>query len=260
MEALGDRMKAYEKVTRYQLIRRTPVIIRLDGRAFHTFTRGCKRPFDAELIETMWRSALGVTHDMQGCKLAFIQSDEASFLLCDWDDINTEPWFGNGLSKILSISASVMTAHFNKNWGDYTGPLAIFDSRAFQLPRDEVANYFLWRAKDWERNSLQMYCQSIFSHRELHGKKKEDMHEMLHEQGKNWTTDLLPVERNGTWIWKDERATVVNHSVLPRFEDVSKVVENVMPKEETEQVQRKCRPESLHWQRRITSRLIMPQS
>jgi tRNA(His) guanylyltransferase len=235
MQDLGDRMKAYENVHRHYLVRRVPVIIRVDGRAFHTFTKNCKRPFDKNLIETMWRTAVAAASRMQGCRLVYIQSDEASFFLADWDTVTTEAWFGYNLSKLVSISAATFAVHFNQLWGGYSDfqhELATFDARAFQVPREEVANYFLWRAKDWERNSLQMYCQSLFSHKQLQGKGKADMHEMLHERGLNWTKDLLPVERNGTWIWRDGRETIVNHNILPRYDSVAQVVYEVMPKEE----------------------------
>lgn len=215
---LGRRMKDnYEHRYNFRLTRRTPVIVRVDGRAFHTFTKQFDRPFDNFLMDAMEHAATNLAMDMQGCKLVYIQSDEASFLLTDYDTLETEAWFGYELNKIVSISAACMTAHFC----DWLGKVAMFDARAFNIPREEVANYFVWRAKDWERNSLQMYCQAHFSHRELHGKDRAAMHEMLHEKGLNWATDLDDRERNGTFILRDGSC---RYDVLPTYDDISQLV------------------------------------
>ena len=233
-KSLGDRMKEYEGVTRHYLTRRTPVIVRVDGRAFHTLTRKFHKPFDQMFVNSMAQAATEVYTEMQGCKLAFIQSDEASFLLTDWDDIATDAWFGNNLSKIISISASVMSVSFSNLMSSYSAVssrnIAVFDARAFQVPQDEIANYFLWRAQDWARNSMQMYCQAHFSHKQLHKKNREDMHEMLHSIGKNWTTDLSPQLRNGTWITNVADTVVATSSVLPSYVDISAMVRRVLPK------------------------------
>lgn len=235
-DSLGDRMKTYEKASRPYLTSRTPVICRLDGKAFHTFTKGCDKPFDAKLIRAMKLAAVTVANNIQGFKLAYIQSDEASFLLTDYDDISTQGWFNYNLSKMVSISASVMTASFNHIWNSDTfnhsdsSRLAYFDSRAFNIPEDEVANYFVWRSKDWARNSLQMYCRSFFSHKQLHGKNSEDMHNMLHDVGKNWTTDCLDCQKNGTFLVgkKVEERT----NIMPNYQSISEVVDEVLAREE----------------------------
>ncbi len=224
MQALGERIKAYEQVTRNFLCKRMPVMVRVDGRAFHTLTCGADKPFDQHLINVMAESALAVAEDMQGFKAAYVQSDEATFFMTDYDDINTDGWFGYNLNKIVSLSASIMTAMFNANY-EKSNRMAFFDSRAFNIPRDEVANAFLWRMKDWERNSLQMYCQSMFSHKQLYGKCKEDMHNMLHGAGKNWTTDLTDQEKNGTWIVKTDLGIARRFDVLPNYKDVAAIID-----------------------------------
>lgn len=204
MNAIGDRMKRnYENPARHYLTRRVPVIVRVDGRAFHSFSRYLNKPFDLEFMGAMVTAARQVASDMQGFKMAYIQSDEVSFLLTDYDRLESEAWFGYNKSKVESIAAAHMTAAFT--WCDTRlgSRGAMFDARAFNIPVTEVANYFLCRAKDWERNSLQMYARSVFSHRELHGKKKDDIHEMLHHRGLNWTTDLPAFEKNGTYISVD---------------------------------------------------------
>jgi tRNA(His) 5'-end guanylyltransferase len=226
MKDLGDRMKRnYEAPARHYLTRRTPVIIRVDGRAFHTFTRGFRKPFDQRMIDAMVVAAMHVFGEAQGCKLAYVQSDEASFVLTDYDELTTEAWFGYNKSKIESISASMMTAAFARamRLADIR-ELAYFDARAFNIPESEVVNYFLWRAKDWSRNSITMLAQAHFSHAELQGKSIPDMHEMLHGIGQNWTT-LTEEERNGTFLLTDAACEYVE----PRYEQIEALWKKVCP-------------------------------
>ncbi len=235
-ESLGDRMKAnYEDRQRVYLTRRTPVIIRLDGKAFHTFTRGLERPFSKVLNDCMRIAAWHVAEEAQGFKLSYVQSDEVSLLLTDWDRLETSAWFDYNKSKVESVAASCMTAWFNKAFGGVHP--AMFDARAFNIPKEEVANYFLWRAKDWERNSVSMYCRSFFSHSQMHGTGKADQHEMLHSIGKNWTTDLDPLWRNGTWLTAASGGSLssVRHDVQPRWDEINAFVAPLLePKKEDE--------------------------
>lgn len=204
MNAIGDRMKRnYENPARHYLTRRVPVIVRVDGRAFHSFSGQLNKPFDPWFMKAMVHAAEKVAADMQGFKMAYIQSDEASFLLTDYDRLESEAWFGYNKSKVESIAAAHMTVAFAWKDARLGARDAMFDARAFNIPATEVANYFLWRAKDWERNSLQMYARSIFRHKVLHGKKKEDIHKMLHQRGLNWATDLSKLERNGVYFSVD---------------------------------------------------------
>lgn len=225
-QSLGDRMKQYEKANSTSLTRRVPVIIRVDGRAFHTFTRGLQKPFDTGLIRSMVNAAHGLADHIDGCVLAYVQSDEASFLLTDFARVETEAWFAYDLQKVVSLASSGMTARFLQQWSEpnRTPPLVEFDARAFSLPREEVANYFLWRAKDWHRNSVQMYAQAYFSPKQLHGKKLTDIHEMLHGIGRNWATDTQPYERNGMFIMA--KSGERHDDVLPNFSSVSKIVDD----------------------------------
>lgn len=217
VSSLGDRIKVnYEDRARHYLTRRMPVIVRVDGRAFHSWTRGLPKPFSRHLMRVMVLAARDLADDMQGFKACYIQSDEASFLLTDYDDLTTEAWFDYCKSKVESISAAVMTARFNLHWGDGDKP-AVFDGRAFNVPKEEVSNYFLWRAKDWERNSLSMYCRAHFSAKQLHGKRRDDQHEMLHSIGKNWTTDLTAQERNGTFLLRINGSVTECHDIPPSF-------------------------------------------
>lgn len=219
---LGDRIKRYEAVTHHTATARTPLMIRVDGRAFHTFTRGMDRPFDESLIGSMVGAAKCVAEDMQGFKAAYIQSDEATFCVTDYDNIETQGWFDYDLSKIISISSALMTANFIRLLG--TDKMPVFDSRAFSIPQNDVVNAFVWRAKDWERNSLQMYSRAHFSHKELQGKNRADMHEMLHKMGKNWTTDLPDRQRNGTFLVATPDGIHERCDILPSYDSINNTI------------------------------------
>jgi tRNA(His) 5'-end guanylyltransferase len=203
-DSLGDRIKRYERAYAHHLTPRTPVLIRVDGRAFHTYTRGMAKPFDHGLMDAMRLATTHTAMDMQGFRLAYTQSDEATFLLHDFADLQTQAWFDYDHSKVVSITASLFTAHFNQHrmWQGYNGVLATFDARAFSVPAADVPNVFLWRQRDWERNSLQMLARAHFSAKQLHGKGHREIHDMLHGIGINWV-DLSDAEKNGTFVRSD---------------------------------------------------------
>ena len=230
--SLGDRMKNnYELRDRHYLTRRTPVMVRVDGRAFHTLTRDFNKPFDRRLIDSMVLAARELFGDMQGCKMAYVQSDEASFVMTDYDNLQTEGWFNYNQSKIESVSASHMAMAFNRCMRLCDRPAwAMFDARAFNIPEAEVANYFLWRAQDWHRNSITMYAQAYFSHNELNGKSCADMHEMLHTKDKNWAR-LLNDEKNGTFILRYNGKIITSETTPPKWGHINTWWDEVCPKE-----------------------------
>jgi len=207
---LGNRMKSnYEDTYRFKLTRRTPVIIRLDGKAFHTLTRGCDKPFDEIFQWSMVETMRKLCEEVQGVKCAYTQSDEISLLLFDFDRLDTQAWFDYNLQKIVSVSASIATLAFSNAYNKQ----GIFDARAFNIPKEEVKNYFIWRQKDWERNSLQMLAQSHFSQKQLNKKNKADMHEMLHEKNVNWA-DLEGKWKNGSFMFRDMREWKVLENLI----------------------------------------------
>ncbi len=199
-DGLGDRMKRdYENRTRILLPRRTYTVIRVDGKAFHSYTRGCRRPFDEELMAAMDAAMLGLCDNIEGAKLGYVQSDEISLILTDFGSTHTEAWFDGNLQKVASISASLATAHFNQaRLSQGNNAMAIFDSRAFTIPDPvEVENYLIWRQQDASRNSVSMTAQAHFSHKELQGKSGDAMQEMLwQERGVNWN-DMPPGFKRG---------------------------------------------------------------
>lgn len=180
---LDDRMKAYENIYRYPVMPRMPVIIRVDGKAFHTLTRGCDKPFDTALMDAMNHTAQCLVNEIQNARMAYVQSDEISVLLIDYNKFESQQWFGGNLNKMVSLSAAIATLNFSKTYGKD----AYFDSRVFVLPEREVANYFIWRQEDCTRNSISMAAQANFSHKELHGVTTGMMQEKLFtERNINW--------------------------------------------------------------------------
>jgi len=144
----------------------------------------------------MQRVAIKLCEQIQGAKCAYVQSDEISILITDFDRLTTEAWFDYNLQKIVSISSSIASSNFSLCWGQAVA----FDSRAFNIPKEEVCNYFIWRQQDWMKNSVQMLARTYYSTKQLHKKKIADMHEMLYEKNINWN-DLKNIWKNGTFIY-----------------------------------------------------------
>lgn len=204
-DALGDRMKEqYESRTRILLPRRTYTIIRLDGKAFHTYTRGMQKPFDKDFMSVMDQTAIKLCEEIQGAKFAYVQSDEISLLLTDFDSVKCDAWFNGNVQKITSVSASIATAAFNngmylnENFMTNMNKVAYFDSRAFTIPDVvEVENYFIWRQKDAVRNSIQMVAQSLYSQKELNGKNLNEQQDMIWQKNQNWNNYSAREKRGG---------------------------------------------------------------
>lgn len=224
-DVINKRMKDnYESRSRTFLTRRTPVIIRLDGKAFHTYTRGLDKPFDDGLTQDMQETAIYLCKNIQGAKCAYVQSDEISILITDYDTLQTDAWFDYNVQKMCSISASLATGIFNQlrlnkileqfkvsseeyyisKINEFTSRLSLanFDSRVFNIPKEEVSNYFLARQKDAVKNSISMLAQSLYSHKELHLKNSSEMQEMCFQKGHNWN-DLHFSKKRGSFIFKN---------------------------------------------------------
>lgn len=243
---LGDRMKKYEYITRTHLMPRTPVIIRIDGKAFHTFTRGFKRPFDDVLINSMQDTMMYLCENIQGCVLGYTQSDEITLVLVDYKKLDSSSWFDYNIQKCASVVASMATLQFNKSFKDYVGDYiffhkdddcdyclklirarnngALFDARAFNVPKEEVTNCILWRQNDAIRNSIQMVGQANFLHNKLQNKTSNDIKDMLlTEKSINW--DDLPTKyKRGTCCIKhktvgDSRAKWIIDEEIPIFKN-----------------------------------------
>ena len=233
-DSLGDRMERYEGVSRTYLVRRMPVIIRIDGKAFHTFTKGFQKPFDMILMQSMWDTCKYLCAHIQGCKMAYTQSDEISLLLTDYETLTTDAWFENNIQKMVSVSASMATLAFNKafssNVWTYQGTGmaddcntvideniekqcsiymkrmdigAMFDSRVFNAPKEEVCNCLIWRQQDASRNSVEMVGRANFSDKQLFRKNCDMIQDMLFkEKDINWN-DLPTYQKRGACIVKE---------------------------------------------------------
>lgn len=203
MESLSDRMKDYERSVQDKLPENLPVIIRLDGRNFHSLTRGLKKPFDEKFIDFMNRVALDLCeNEIQNVRLAFLQSDEISLLV--YKDTFATSWFGNRIQKMVSIASARASAFANKNSIFSSRKLIMFDARVFVLPPKEVCNYFIWRQQDWTRNSVQMLARSLYSHKDLQNKNQSEMNDMIFQKGNNWN-DLPTYLKRGRCVYSVPR-------------------------------------------------------
>lgn len=231
---LAKRMKLYEQSYNLRLPDRLPLILRLDGKSFHSFTAYMERPYDTKFIDWMNIIARLLVDDIQGAVFGYVQSDEISILLWPWKKYESRPWFENELLKIVSVSASMAAAYGSINPPTKAHGFPVFDCRPIIMPEYDVVNYFIWRQQDWENNSLQMLAQSHFSHSELLGKKRDDLHEMLHAKGINWTH--LPQHlKEGSIIRyaQDHLFTFTAVEPAPRFIENRELIENLMKMEET---------------------------
>lgn len=235
---LGIRMKEfYEQVPKTRLVRRMPVAIRVDGKTFHTFTKGFRKPFDDILIKTMQETTKYLCENIQGCVLGYTQSDEITLILVDYQKLTSSAWFDYEVQKLCSISASMATMAFNKYFAEnvaneileyktsivpqcveiqqeikeYHDILraavekgAMFDARCFNIPKEEVTNLIYWRQLDATRNSIQMVGQANFSHKELQNKTCNMIQDMLHEQkGINWNDYPTVCKRGSACIYTE---------------------------------------------------------
>lgn len=261
---LGERMKEYEMQSRTRLLRRTPVIIRIDGKAFHTFTKGLDKPFDRIFMIIMQNTMKYLCENIQGCVLGYTQSDEITLVLIDYQNLDSMAWFDNQVQKIVSVSSSLATLVFNKEVSGFVDELfknlelnfeswtneeykknadiikrwqykpfkATFDSRAFNLPKEEVCNNLIWRQQDATRNSINSLAQSLFSHKELQGVNSKDLqNKMLTEKDVNWN-DLPTTFKRGSCCIKDESGHWIIDNEIPIFTENRAYIENLIYKGE----------------------------
>jgi tRNA(His) guanylyltransferase len=235
---LGDRMKGYEESSRSILTAGVPKIIRLDGKAFHTFTKSFKQPYDPAIMDAMIFAASKVMKEIGGiARMAYIQSDECSIVINDAVTEQSQPWFGNQVQKIVSVAASIMSVNFSIKLSKE----AYFDARVFQLPTvDEVVNNLIWRQQDATRNSISQWSRSMFSHKELQGKNCSEMQDMMMLQKNfNWN-DAETWTKRGVVVYKipgqkdGERTVWVEDREIPVFtKDRQYIIDLFGSKQET---------------------------
>lgn len=221
--SLGDRMKRYEAASEQRLVRRLPVVIRIDGKRFSQLVKKLKvaRPYDVSFMRAMTATALGVAKEMTGCVFGYSQSDEISLILRNDQSRESEPFLDNRLQKLCSIASSAATGWFNRRFQGMPAP-GLFDARVFLLPGlDEVKNYLIWRQQDCTRNSIlnAAYWEIAAkgsdedgnplgkktARKMIHGLDTGQLQELLFQQtGINWN-DYDPRFKRGTGLWRDER-------------------------------------------------------
>ena len=248
---LGERMKEYEMQSRTRLLRRTPVIIRLDGCHFHTWTKGLDKPYDTDLIKIMQKTTKSLCEQIQGCVFGYTQSDEITLVLIDYQRLDSMAWYDNQVQKICSVAASIATSAFEKALTEEIEALMIeaqwsnnnfmvdtadkilrkaelltskrfkanFDARAFNLPMHEVINNLIWRQQDATRNSINLLGQSLYSHKELQGISANDLqNKMLVEKNVNWNNEPIAFKRGSACI-KDSEGKWFIDELIPIFKD-----------------------------------------
>lgn len=209
-DPLGDRMKQYEAATRLVLPRRTYTVVRVDGKAFHTFLRRASKPWDEDVVWCMIETAKQLCRTLDGAVLAYTQSDEISVIMQDFENNGTQPWFGGIVQKMASIAAATATSAFGWRYAERTDAgdwptMPLFDARVFTIPDVvEVANYLVWRQRDCTRNSVLALAQSVFSHREMQGESVRGLVQRLRlEKGIDWEKDVPLRLRQGIQVVKE---------------------------------------------------------
>jgi len=237
-KSLGDRMKSYENSFKQILPPRMPVIIRLDGKAFHTFTRRFKKPYDESLMGLMDKTAKYVCENIQGAQIAYVQSDEITILIHGYKTIDSEPWFANEIQKMVSISSALASSYFTyalglQHFNNYIRDVipVQFDSRVFVMPEHDVVNNFIWRQQDWERNSIQMFGLSYFLQKELHGIScKKIIEKCEQERNVKWS-DLPAHIKRGRCIYKKDIRWIIDREI-PIFKDDRNFIEQHLKTED----------------------------
>lgn len=203
-DELGDRMKLYEMAEAgRRFMPLIPILARVDGRAFHSFTRGMDRPFDAAMTACMESTAIELARETNAC-MAYTQSDEITLA---WHSLDpkSQVWFDGRICKMTSQLGALATLFFYREVGvrmglQYQEKLPTFDARVWQVPnRTEAANVFLWREWDCTKNSLTMAASAHYSHNELHEVNGAQKHDMLMAKGVNWN-DYPAAFKRGTFV------------------------------------------------------------
>ena len=218
-DALGERMKGFEKAKEPKLDSSLPIIVRIDGKAFHTFTKGLKRPYDESLSKLMVETTKFLVEETNA-RIGYTQSDEISLVFYPQSE-DSYIFFDGKFSKMTSIIASLTTYFFNKNLITYLSEkkdkYALFDCRVFNVPsKDEAVNCLIWRELDARKNSISMAAQSVYSHKELLNKTSQDKLKMLEEKGINWH-EYPMFFKHGTYIQRVKKFIKFSTEELERL-------------------------------------------
>lgn len=226
-DTLGQRMKGYEQVSRFMFTPKIPIVIRLDGKAFHTFTKPFRKPFDERLMKSMQDTTEFLVNNIQNCIMGYTQSDEITLVLLDMLSEDTETWFNGGLQKIVSVSSSMCTAYFNNVLQH--DRLAFFDSRAFQIPLEDLPNNIVWRMKDCYKNAITSVAHCHYSQKQLHEVSTRDRLEMIKDK-----YIFKDEELYGTLFYKQlvvendlSRKEVVKVNKMMNYYEIKEIIEKL---------------------------------
>jgi tRNA(His) guanylyltransferase len=235
-DSLGDRMKSnYENAFRFFLPRRLPLIIRVDGKAFHSYTaKHCTKdwPVDGNMGILMAATAEELCKTLQGVQFAYVQSEEISLFVHSYKKLTSEPLFGNNKQKIDSISASTASVAFSLNAAKIGWGPGLFDGRCWVMPEAEVCNYFIWRQQDATRNSVSQFARHFYSANQLHGKNRVEMMDMMFEKGLNWNS-LLTWEKRGFCVVRSEKGWTCDHDIPIFSQDRAYIEKHLATENET---------------------------
>ena len=255
-DSLGDRQKQYEEVQKHYLVPKMPFIIRIDGKAFHTYTRGFVKPFDNVMGAAMKRTMQSLCEDIPGAVFGYTQSDEITIVCKYTDRIKSQAWFGGRVEKIIAITASKATKYFNKYFRDEVDAFisegealslaqsihnreimkphlkaidkgAEFDSRVFNIPEWDCINNVIWRQQDAIRNSVEMVGHANFSAKQLNKVNCEGIKEKLKaEKGIDWERDFTPYQKRGACCYKQEEEKEMRGKIVVRS---TWIIDEAMP-------------------------------
>ncbi len=233
-KSLGDRMKEYENVTNASLYKRMPIILRIDGRAFHSFTKGMEEPYDENFISLMNKTMIDVFESLSDTVLGYVESDEISILICPYASYDTEPVFSARIQKLCSVAASIATQSFIKNlykmtlvnetieWASkYIERNITFDCRCFNLAKEEVSNYFIWRQQDCRRNSILNAAHFYLGKKKCIGfKTPELIDKMLDEKNVDYWTNTPNYVHYGRTCFRNNEGKTEIRALDFKFESV----------------------------------------
>lgn len=207
-DAFGDKVKEFEAISAKETLDETlPMCVRIDGKAFHTYTRGLERPYDKRLSDAMI-STMNFLLEKTDARLGYTQSDEISLVYFKMAN-NQQTYFGSRTQKLVSVLASMATAKFNaevrKNIPEKEDIFAYFDCRVWNVPSlEDAADVFVWRQDDAIKNAVSMAASAYYSHNQLHGKNSSEKKSMLLDKGVKWD-DFPEFFTTGTFAMKKHK-------------------------------------------------------
>lgn len=202
---IGDELKALEQIEAGRKADNLkPLMVRLDGKAFHTLTKGLIRPFDIRLSNLMIDTTKYLVEQTQAI-IGYTQSDEISLYYENSEELQSY-LFNGKYQKLCSVLAGMASAYFSKELSlripEKSDTLGIFDCRVWNVDTHElVYENFKWRQLDAIKNSISMAAQAQFKHNELNGLNSKQKKELLININKPWE-DEPDFFKYGTFVFR----------------------------------------------------------